>query len=110
MQHPWRGSTYESSHSTASRNGQLVTELIKLQRTELRGSFNMENLKIFQVEMVGQFKSFTPSFFQITPLLLHFLLDIWNFWISDLKIQSWIFLNKRTLSYQLQSISYFYFF
>ena len=60
--------------------------------------------------MVGRFNSFTPSFFQITPLLLHFLLDIWNFWISDLKIQSWIFLNKRILSYQLQSISYFYFF
>ena len=61
--------------------------------------------------MVGRFNSFTPSFFQITPSLLHFLLDIWNIWIlSDLKIQSWIFLNKCTLSYQLQSISYFYFF
>ena len=61
--------------------------------------------------MVGRFNSFTPSFFEITPSLLHFQLDIWNIWIlSDLKIQSWIFLNKRTLSYQLQSISYFYFF
>ena len=61
--------------------------------------------------MVGRFNSFTPSLVQITPSLLHFLLDIWNIWIlSDLKIQSWIFLNKRTLSYQLQSISYFYFF